>query len=589
MKKLFCRRTLWAAVLVMLLAITMTGSALAAQKLDNDTDLNPSSGYTNLLSAVSYELSGNGEVKVKATLNKAYAGIGRTRWTIYAVEVIGEDTNVIKESFEDQGASTKDPTFSHTFKQNTAAFIGAYTDITERQHWQNTDDEAELIANGLAVAIPGVPADPKSQAKTYKSTDNSETYTVREKVDKSFYIRLECVKDTYFVMNDYFSTAEYEQYMLLSKEGETDETRVSKGTVRYLEKGVWYLKSTSSGATISLSFTMRHHVHASGISWTVDGKALKNGLVELSKGMNVTIKATLEPANTDAILTKTGLDNKNRGYGQIYDETVSADGKSLTFKYLCNDQNGSDTVTVVAYDIGYLNDGWTKYELPLGVKPAAPELLDSMVTSTEKSIELNCKNESDTRTYLRVEVKNGKKWTKKLDEKVLQGNSPVHYLKGLKPNTTYNIRVMYYTKNGDTEVASDYKTLKIKTGWKSAPKIKSVKVSNVKSKKTWVEGHWVHGTSYDVWEKGHYDKYTTFNLNVTLSEGLPSGVIGLSMTNDGDVNGKPQFVKGKKGQTSFTFSGSAAGKSVKVSFCFYSDAKYKGYSPSTKSQTVKVK
>ena len=166
MKKLFCRRTLWAAVLVMLLAITMTGSALAAQKLDNDTDLNPSSGYTNLLSAVSYELSGNGEVKVKATLNKAYAGIGRTRWTIYAVEVIGEDTNVIKESFEDQGASTKDPTFSHTFKQNTAAFIGAYTDITERQHWQNTDDEAELIANGLAVAIPGVPADPKSQAKT---------------------------------------------------------------------------------------------------------------------------------------------------------------------------------------------------------------------------------------------------------------------------------------------------------------------------------------------------------------------------------------------------------------------------------------
>ena len=589
-KNLYIKGSKWIIMIAILFAMLVAGSAIAAQKLDRELDTN-SAGYKNLINSTSYELADNGEVKVKVALNAAYAGNGRGRWTIYAVEIVGDETNVIRESFEDQGISTNlSPWMEHTFRQNSAVFFGAYTDVTERQYWQSTEDESELIANGMAVAIPGVPADPKSQARTYTSTDEAQTYTVsNQTVDGSFYIRLECVKDTYFKMNDFSNTAEFEQYMLLFKDGENDETRVSKDTVRYLEKGTYFLKSTSSGATLNLSFTMRHHVHATGIAWTVDGKALKSGPVEVKKGINVTIKATLEPANTDARLTTTGLDNKNHGYGQVYDEALSDDGKSLTFKYLCNDQNGSDTINVVAYDIGYLNDGWKSFDLTLGVKPTAPELLDSMVTATDKTIELNCKNELDSRTYIRVEIKNGKKWVKKLDEKVLLGNSTVHVLKGLKPNTTYNLRVQYYTKNGDTEIQSDYKTLKVKTGVKNAPKIKSIKISNKKSKKTWVEGHWVNGTVHDVWKEGHYDYYTTFKMTVTLSEGLPSGAIGLSMTNDSETNGKPVFVKGKKGQKTFTFSGSASGKSIKVSFQFYSDAKYKGYSPVSKSQTVKVK
>ena len=579
-------------IIAILIAMLIAGSAFAAQGLDREGDSN-SAGAKNLVSYASYELTDSGEVRAKLTLNAAYAGIGRRSWTIYAVEIIGEETNVVKETFEDQGISTNlTPAFNHTFRQGTAVFFGAYTDITERQQWQNTGDESELIANGMDVVIPSVPADPKSQARTYTSKDSAETYRIdQQTVNGSFYIRLNCEKDTYLKINSFSSTAEFTQYMLLAKEGEKDETRAAEGNEFYLEKGTYFLWSSSNGATLNLSFTMRHHVHATGIAWTVDGKALKNGPVELRKGISVTIKATLQPENTDARLTKTGLDNKNSGYGQIYDESLSEDGKTLTFKYLCNDQNGNDTVSVVAYDIGYRNEGWTKYELALGVKPSKPEFTDSMVTSTHNMIELNCRNMVDTRAYLRAEIKNGKKWVKKLDEQVIvNGNTgTTHYIKGLKENTEYTVRVQYYTKVGDREIKSEYTTLKVKTGVKTKPSIKSVKLSNVKSQKTWVDGHWVNGTVKDVWVKGHYDYYKTFKVTVVLSKAAPSGVIGLAMTNDAETNGKPQFVKVGKDKKTFVFSGSAAGKNLKVSFQFYSDAKYKGYSPVSSSKTVQVK
>ena len=594
--KQFSRK--WSMLFLVLAAMVFIlgpGMARAASKLDNDADSNSSPNAKNVISSVNYELTSDGKVQVKVYLNGAYAGMGRSKWTIYAIEVIGDKTNVVKESFADAGPSTVSTPYvmKHTFTQGTAAFLGAYTDITEKNSWQSTDGESEMITNGMGVVIPSVPTDPKSSAREYTSTDDAKTYTISEKVNGKLYIKLIAAKDTYLKIDDLSIPSDYTQYMMLGNVEETDDRyhdSVRKGNEFYLAKGSYYLYSKSDGAAINLKFTMRHHVHIQDILWKADGKEV-DGAVPVNKGASVTITATIQPANADAKVTATGLTNTNRGYGQIFDESVSSDGKTLTFKYLCNDDSGTDTIKMTAYSIGYKNEGMKDFQLALGVKPSAPYFTESMISATYNTIQLNTSNQFNSRVYVRADIKSGKKWKKKLDEKALKdGNtSTLHTIKGLKQNTSYTVRVKYYTKNGKKTISSSYTTFKIQTGTKTKPVVKSVKVSNVQSKKTWVDGHWVNGTVYDVWKPGHYDYYYAFKVTVTLSKAAPKGVTGLMMTNTGVTSGNASsYVKAKGNRKTFTFSCTSSSKTLNATFKFYTGSTYKGFSPLSKAKKINV-
>ena len=137
----------WSILFVMLLACTLFGKPMISQaaELNKEYDLH-TPGYTNLITQLDYTLKGS-EIQVKVTVSTAYAGLGRTLWTVYAL--CGED--IITESFEDEGISTTSYTMKQTFKQGEAVVFGLYTDITEEKYWDDTSDYNELLNNGMIV------------------------------------------------------------------------------------------------------------------------------------------------------------------------------------------------------------------------------------------------------------------------------------------------------------------------------------------------------------------------------------------------------------------------------------------------------
>ena len=573
----------WSILFVMLLACTLFGKPMISQaaELNKEYDLH-TPGYTNLITQLDYTLKGS-EIQVKVTVSTAYAGLGRTLWTVYAL--CGED--IITESFEDEGISTTSYTMKQTFKQGEAVVFGLYTDITEEKYWDDTSNYVELLNNGMIVEMPSLPTDPKEAAETWTSKDKAVTKTIRTKVDGKYYLKLKIKKDAYLKINKFTSDYEYTDHLYYVPASSTNEYKdskaVSSGDDIFLKKGTYWLFSKTDGATIYAKMTLRHHIYSSGVVWTTGGKEI-SGPLSIKKGKTVTIKATISPSDCDALLPTTVLlHNKNRGYGQIFDEKVSKDRKSVTFNYLCNDDSGTDIIELTVYDIGYREEGYKKYELAVGVTPDKPQFSSSNVFSTHKNIELKCHNIFDSNVYLRVDMKNGSKWKKVIDEPALQGNSQLHYVNGLKANTSYTLRAKYYIKVSSQKISSGYQTLKIKTGVKTKPVIKSIKVSNIKKHKDYSDGYWDNNGKY---HKGFYYYWKSYKVKITLSKAVPKGALGLKLG--------AAKVKGA-GKKAFTFncktetSSSGYYNSATILVNFYSDAKYGGVSPASNAKKISIK
>lgn len=198
------------------------------------------------------------------------------------------------------------------------------------------------------------------------------------------------------------------------------------------------------------------------------------------------------------------------------------------------------------------------------------------------------KYDSDCGTYVDYKKKGGKKWKQNYGPVSSYGSGKV---KGLKPNTFYYIRAHYgkvvsyggksyfFTGKAKSKVS---KNVKVKTGKKSKPPVKKIKISKVKQfKRTFSYTLWINYGGYMVprYISNTY-WYTSFKCTVYMKKKPKAAGIYI-----GNVQCKGNK---KKYTADFTVSGKQKGKKLKFSVCTYQNATYKGFSPYYKKK-VRIK
>ncbi len=194
---------------------------------------------------------------------------------------------------------------------------------------------------------------------------------------------------------------------------------------------------------------------------------------------------------------------------------------------------------------------------------------------------------------LYYKAKSAKKWS----SKTFAGGKAMT-IKKLKAGTVYQFKAAAFVKSlspedGKTVLTAKgnvSKVLNVRTGFGTAPEIKSVKASGAKTKKIHVNGYWE--TDGD-WHPAYDYTITTYTLTVTLKS-APKGMQGIRVTG-AHSSGLPLWAKGTG--TTFTINASAEGnvigKNVKIAVSTYAnkfgaDSGHSGYSPAAK-KTVTVR
>lgn len=161
--------------------------------------------------------------------------------------------------------------------------------------------------------------------------------------------------------------------------------------------------------------------------------------------------------------------------------------------------------------------------------------------------------------------------------------------KSLKPNTWYYVRAHYGKKvsyGGKTyfftgkETGKKSANVKIKTGKKSKPPVKSITITKAKQfSRTYSYTTWIYIGGYGYPTYHTYTQwYTSFKVTVKMKK--KPGAKGIYI---GNVRCKGNK---KKYTADFTVTGKQKGKKLKVAVCTYQSPIYMAYSP---SYTKKVK
>lgn len=183
---------------------------------------------------------------------------------------------------------------------------------------------------------------------------------------------------------------------------------------------------------------------------------------------------------------------------------------------------------------------------------------------------------------IRIQQYRSGSWT---TVKTIDSGTASATLSGLKANTTYKYRLVGCvpaTGSGKELTGAASETITVKTGLKTAPKVKSVKVTGAKVKKTaktWHSGRWDAG---GVWHAGYYTSgsyQTTYTVKVKLKKKV-SGTKGIL------INGTKAKGTGKTFTKKFTVSGKLKGKKRSFAIASYRAPSYIG---SSKSVTKKAK
>lgn len=257
--------------------------------------------------------------------------------------------------------------------------------------------------------------------------------------------------------------------------------------------------------------------------------------------------------------------NYPSGTGLTYDyQTVMMDRNSLKAFVDSGVITESD---LRDYDYEYHNNYRFYFVCPEKVK------LDlSFVKVTKNSIDLGqpygmgiATNADTTRgTIVSYRESGAKKWTKK----TFKYNGKNMVLKKLKAGTEYELKLSFFEKKLDSASGKyvtgtgDYtEVYKLSTGMATAPEIKSVKITGVKTQKSKKSGHY---DAWGTWYPGYDDAYTQVKMTVTLKE-RPKTMKALKCLN-GDWSGG--VVKGKGNKFTFTMvmTGDYKNKKVKLSF-----------------------
>lgn len=563
-----------------------------------DGDLIPkAASKKNLVNSVDTKILSSGKVQAKVYLNTAYAGLGRTKWYVYAIA--GEGDPVV-ESFDDTGISTPtEYTMKATFNQGEAVLFGAYTDVTARDSWSNTADPVELITNAadMAVEMPAKSTDPKDTAEKITFTgDKSISYdkTLTFPNGQYQYIKLVLKKDAVIdvgkfegsgIENSALGNNEVlgKVYPVNDKMDKDTTQRIYANASTVVKAGTywlcvyfyWYDSADAQKLKLNLSFTLRPSVDDVKVKWVCKEEKDLNASIFPNRLMHFTL--TVEPKSSDYVFNTVAL---NSYVENGYDEQLSEDGKTLTFTAQ-NAAAGEMKVLKVAL-INKLTYETKSFTQAIGSAPDKPSAEYHSITTNSTSAVIEAKNmgQGAYNGFVRGWIKSGKKWVLKLDEPIYpNGGKNVHTFTKLKPNTTYQFKYAYYIKNGGSELVSKPLTFKAKTGVKKAPVVSSAKITNKKkTKKVWVDGYWENRGSKLVWVKGHYSWLVSFDLVVTLKSAPPKGALGLKY---GD---KAVAGKGKRFTFKFKNVGSYATEGV---FNFYSDKNYGGLSPASKKVKFK--
>ncbi len=261
----------------------------------------------------------------------------------------------------------------------------------------------------------------------------------------------------------------------------------------------------------------------------------------------------------------------------------------------------SVTIDMKNYDVGYheisaqLYDRdvyvYYKYAVPTYIY-SAPSLKKSDFTTWSKYFVYTnnsdyYNNDYDCGVYVDYKKKGGK-WQNNYGpvSKYSTGKRT-----GLKANKYYYVRAHYGKKvsyNGKSyfftgkALGKVSKAVKIKTGKKKKPKIKSIKITKAKQfSRTFTYTTWIYIGGYGYPRTTVYRQwYTSFKVTVKLKK--KTGAKGIYIGSKRLKGNKKTY------STNFTVYGKYKGKKIKVGVCSYQNNTYKGYSPSV-TKKVKVK
>lgn len=239
---------------------------------------------------------------------------------------------------------------------------------------------------------------------------------------------------------------------------------------------------------------------------------------------------------------------------------------------------------------GYLNDGTTCSPLagiPVSIY-AKPALKAKMFNTNKNSFTLK-PGAFDSAAYgdIYIDYKKGAngKWNTQWGP---FGAGSSGKVSKLSAGSVYYVRAYYVKKIGNEYFIGPVSSaVKIKTGPKKKPAVKSVKITKAKVKKVKVKSkyYWDNGTLKYL--KGYTTYETTYKVTVKFKK--KQKIAGIQIYAGGVT--LPKFIKGsKKSYTAkFTVGGKRKGKKTSFKIRTKGNASYGAWSPTYKSKKVRIR
>lgn len=548
--------------------------------------INPS--WDTAITSVTYSETTEGKIAVKVGINAVAYKKGGQIMICSKENGKAEQESVSSESFS---SSNDKYTLKRTFTPGSTIKLYAYNLGEEPL------DDSEIPWLEDDFKLPQCAKNPLKDIITVSLSDKTKTYSGEFNNARSVNVyRLKAPDDAYLKVSDFRSSDSNGWLGLYYFEDEM-KSLSSSHAYEYINSGSgdtiitgfagkkgggeYYLvmDAGAKGAEWSFKMQFRKYRHAYVEIKVKEGSL--DGVFPQNTTLHVT--ATLEPSNTDAKFTSKSsvtAPGHNTGISKI---KTSNKGKTATFTVQTAGDASETDYTInfselnpesVSDFYGTTGTGMQKVftvSTGLSAMKLSPEVSYNFIRFNSFNIpEYSGGGAADITVYLKV----GKKWKKQFSVQAWSKNPKT--ITKLKSGKTYKYKTVISKKLKSGKTAKTTNIYKVKTGPKTAPAIKSIKVSGVKYKKTWVHGYFDSGW---FWHPGNWSYYTTYTLTVKLKK-APKGAVGL------EVNGMKMTGKGTTYKITSSTSGNAKGKSLKFTFRTVTSNTYGGYS---KAVTKKVK
>ena len=567
--------------------------AEASADVSKESDVVWGSGG-NFINSVEYSESSDGKIIIK-TDNIAWKAKG-DNLLFCAVNSNGKVFVREKATQDDIEGSlgVSKYTFKTKFTPGTKIKIGGYV---------CTDaglSDADIIKDAVEIELPEVAGNPYDSIEDISLGKGVKSYSGKIVNENTFYqkkiYRLKATDDCMINITDFKSSDNDATLTINECDGTpSPQNKFSLVTDSYnnvknsrnslkkfaLRKGTYYIEVEGANlSTYSFKMEFRKYVHAK-IKWSI-----KEGDINSSFPQNKTLHVAFEITNknSDAYLDSNNVSWSAAGTSGNKVK-VSKNKRKGTFTYKTYSQPIVDTVTIFVKELNKdeknedgnfnkPNNDSTRYTLDIAT--GMSETNFEIVTGPNYIMFPSFRGTEfvdDGSTTVTVYLKSGSKWKKKFTAKA--GSRDAKTIKKLKPNKKYQLKIVTkkkIKKGNKTKTVKNSKVVKVKTGPKTAPSIKSAVVTNYKKEKVWNSGHF---DGNGLWHPGNWMTNTSYTMTITLNKPV-KGCKGISYA------GK----KCKGTGTTFSFFCQGGDPPSKTSVKGYSDEKYYGYTKESNSVSV---